>query len=278
VYDPSAASSRLRIVPLNMGDAKATCSPVAFLGGLLTPTDAGMVRLLKTTDGSDQLLPFQPKMEPGERITWKRPAVVGPGGREFVIADDRNNLYRVGVKDQPAANLTELTSNHLNIELATGLAASGETLYGVVRASAGDTVVAISAGGLQVVKEFDLQGGRVTWGPESVGEVVLLVTDEKLLHGYGAAQAAVWPKPAVMHGQPAGRPLVLDGGDYVFASVSGTVWRISASGDESGKAELGEPLGAGPVAFGRRLLLCGNDGSLHVIPMPSAAGETGSGS
>jgi hypothetical protein len=147
-------------------------------------------------------------------------------------------------------------------------------LYGVVRTNSSDVMVSLSASDLKVGKEWDLKGGRVTWGPERVGDMVLVVTDEKLLHGFAANGEEVWSKPAVMHGQPAGKPLV-DGDALVFASIPGVVWRINrVSGEEIGKAELGEPLGTGPVAFRGRLLLCGLDGALHVIPMPSG----GSGS
>jgi hypothetical protein len=131
--------------------------------------------------------------------------------------------------------------------------------------------VAISAADLKVTKEWDLKGGRVTWGPEAVNGCVMLVTDEKELHCYTADKQKRWEKPAVMHGQPAGRPFV-DGEDFVFSAVSGTVWRIAgATGTEAGKVELNEPLGAGPVGYKGRLLLCGTDGSLHIIAMPVAS-------
>lgn len=276
VYNPDPSSPRLRIVPLQLGDGKVPCTPVAFLGGLLVPADHGGVLLLKLSDGTNQVLPFQPKLEPDEKIQWRRPAVLGESGREFVIADDRKNIYRVGVKDQPSPHLAELGSNQLEVELASGLAVAGDTLYSVVRTNGGDAVVAISVAELKVIKEWDLQGGRVTWGPEQVGNTVMIVTDEKELRCYGPNQTERWEKPAVMHGQPAGRPLI-DGDDYVFASIPGTVWRIAgATGQESAKAEVGEPLGAGPVAFRGRLLLCGNDGSLHVIPMPMPVAGSGS--
>jgi hypothetical protein len=184
--------------------------------------------------------------------------------------DDGKNIYRVGIKDQPTAQLAELANNHLEVDLASGLAAAGDVLYGFVRAGNGDVVVAISASELKLMKEWDLKGGRVTWGPEAVHGSVMFVTDEKELRCFTADQKELWEKPAVMHGQPSGRPLV-DGDDFVFSSVSGAVWRVAgATGAETGKVELGEPLGAGPVAYKNKVLLCGNDGSLHVIAMPVA--------
>jgi hypothetical protein len=49
------------------------------------------------------------------------------------------------------------------------------------------------------------------------------------------------------------------------------VWRVSsADGSELAKAEIGEPLGAGPQIFGEQglLLLGGSDGTLHLVPAP----------
>jgi hypothetical protein len=57
-------------------------------------------------------------------------------------------------------------------------------------------------------------------------------------------------------------------GNLLLASLSGTVWMISSQdGKELTKAEVGEPLGAGPVAFanGSRLLVSAADGTLLVI-------------
>jgi hypothetical protein len=280
VFNPTVANARLKIVTLGMQDSHSTCVPIAFLGGLLVPSDKGDVWLFKISDGTPQVLPFQPKLEVGEKINWRRPATIGDGGKELIIVDDRRNIYRIGVKDQPQPHLSELISNRLDVELASGLAAVGEIVYGVVRtADKGDTVVGITAADLKVAKEFDLKGGRVTWGPVRVGDVVMVVTDAKELRLFDAALKERWEKPAVMHGNPAGPPLVADS-NYIFASVQGSVWTLAASnGQEVGNTKLGEPLGAGPVAYFERLLLCGNDGTLHVILTASAnsANSTGAG-
>ena len=69
------------------------------------------------------------------------------------------------------------------------------------------------------------------------------------------------------YGPLVGRPLPVTG-NLLLASLSGTVWMISSQdGKELTKAEVGEPLGAGPVAFanGSRLLVSAADGTLLVI-------------
>jgi hypothetical protein len=238
---------------------------------LLVPSDKGDVMLFKVSDGTQQTLPFRPQLEAGEAVRWLQPAVVGGGGEEFVIADNNRNLYRVGVKEQPQPHLAQQAANKLDVELTVGLAGLGDTVYGVTRTrDKGDALVAISAKDLAIAKQIEL-GGRVTWGPTRVSDVVMVVTDAKQLRVFDAAQQERWGRPAVMHGNPAGQPLV-SADHYTFAGVGGVVWRIAtATGDEAGRLDVGEPLGAGPVAYQERLLLCGNDGTLHVIPSPTAA-------
>ncbi|MGE0756908.1 MAG: PQQ-binding-like beta-propeller repeat protein, partial [Pirellulaceae bacterium] len=275
VYNPAAGAARLRIVTLAIGDAKVPCQPVAFQGGLLTPTDDGRVHVLKPLDGSSQILPFQPELSADDKIAWRTPAVLGTDGREFVIADNRKRVYRIGIAEQPSPHLAELASHSLEFNLEGGLAAAGDTVYGFVRAEAGDMIVGLSTSELKVVKEWDLGGGRVTWGPEAVGDAVLVVVNERQLHCFGPGQTQRWPQPASLPGQPAGRPLA-DDTHYVFAAVNGKVSRLAQStGEESASSAVDEPLGAGPVAFRTRLLLCANSGSLYVIPAPTEPAGSG---
>lgn len=269
VYDPAVPESRLKLSPLAMSGTRASCPPIALGAGVLIPSDRGEVWLFKS-DGSQLALPFLPKLEAGDRVQWIRPAVVG-GGREVVIADSRRNIYRLGIKDQPQAHLSPLLASKLDHDIATGLAAAGETVYAVTRtADKGDLLLVLSSTDLKVTKEIDLQGARVTWGPERVQEGVAIVTDAKALRIFDAEMKERWAQPAPMHGNPAGPPLVA-GENLVFASVDGNVWSLNAAGQEIGMTRVGEPLGAGPAAYQERLLLCGSDGTLHVVSMPKPA-------
>lgn len=277
VYDPTIPDSRLKLIPLDLQNGKATCSPISFQGGLAVPTDLGEIRLFKVADGMPLALPFQPKLEAGEKLSWRRPAIVG-NGRELVIADERRNVYRIGMKDQPQPHLAEFASNRLDVDLVNGLAAINETIYGVARTDKGDQVVAISGTDLKIAQQFELNGGRVTWGPERVGDFVMVGIDAKELRLFDANQKERWEKPAVMHGNPAGPPLVI-GENYYFAAVQGAVWGLaSATGHEIGSTDLGEPLGAGPIEYQKRLLLCGNDGTLHVIRVPTGTSSAATAS
>lgn len=268
IQTPGTGSGQLRLLPLKAVKAKVTCTPRAFQGGLLAPTDNGLVVLASTDTGDNQVLPFQPKLGPGENVQWRRPAVVGD---EFVIVDDRQNIYRVGVNPNPQPFLEAAQTARLDVNIDSPLAAVGDTVYGVVKNSGGDVIVAIKASDLSVAEQIPLVG-HVTWGPVQVDDVVFCLSDADGLLCLTAGGVQRWKTASDFEGDPAGEPLRVEA-DYVFALLDGTIVRLSGeTGETVAKADVGEPLGAGPVAFGNYLLLPGHDGVLHLIRPPQAAG------
>ena len=272
VYDPKSVSATGRLQARAIkaaGDANATAPPVYFDGGLLLPLDNGQVVLVDPETGDSQILPFQARVEGGTKVQWHRPAVIGSNGKEFVIADNRQKLYRVGIKAQGQPHLAELAQAALEVEIVSALAAAGDTVYGVVRGSGGDSVVSFAAADLSVGSEWALEG-RIVWGPEPMGDVVLMASDQEGVLCFETGQKQRWKSP-LAYGALAGRPLKQDD-DFILTSVGGVVWRVSgADGTELQKMELGEPLGGGAVPFGSRLLLSGSDGTLHVVPALSGS-------
>jgi outer membrane protein assembly factor BamB len=137
---------------------------------------------------------------------------------------------------------------------------------------------------LSAAKEWELEG-RVVWGPERIADLVLVASDSEGLIGLEAGAAQRWISP-LPFGPLAGSPLVVDD-TVVLASVGGTLWRVSARTGQQipwekaeggnqprDQFEVNEPLAAGPVAWGRRLLLAGRDGTLYVTAMPPPAQPT----
>ena len=168
--------------------------------------------------------------------------------------------------------LAPIVTSKLEVDIASDLAAAGDTVYGVVRNSGGDLIVALNAGDLKLAKEFALTG-RVIWGPAQVGNAVFCLSSVEGLLCLEAGANQRWANSAGCGGQPTGLPLEV-AGDFVFALREGSVVRIAgATGALVAEAKIGEPLGAGPIAFGPRLLLPGGDGALHVIQTPSAEAQ-----
>ena len=278
VFDPHGDSSllHLRDVPFSVdGDI---LPPIALGGALLYPTQAGPVFLVDWTKAAMDLLPFQPRLVPGSRIDWQRPTAVDEQTREFVIADATGALYRVGLKAEPRPNLSPLAQSDLDAEVVAPLATIGPTGYVVLSRDDRQILAAFRVSDLSPGEQWPLEG-RVTWGPERVADVVLTATDAEGLICVQADSQRRWTAP-LDHGPLAGKPLYIDD-CFVLASVTGAVWRIEAASGQlvpwgaaaEGRAptkflELGEPLGAGPIAWGRRLLVAGRDGTVHVTDLP----------
>jgi outer membrane protein assembly factor BamB len=267
---PGPGGGQLTPVEIKSLDGQASCPPAAFQQSVLLLTDKGSIRLIDPNTGADRAMPYQPKLEPGETIRWLKPAPAADA-KELFAADDRKFIYRVALRDQPQPSLAEVSSLRMEEELSSGLAAAGTFLFVVARTSASDVVMALNQADLKVAQQWDLKGGRVSWGPERIGDSVLALVDGKSIHCFGPDGKSRWEQPAAAFGQPAGPPLQV-GGDFVFASTDGQVWRIQGGdGKTAGRSVIGEPLSRGPVAFGDQLLLAGNDGVLLVAPVPSGS-------
>lgn len=270
-FVPGPGGGQLTPVEIKTLEGQASCPPTAFQQAVLLLTDKGSIRLIDPNTGADRAMPFQPKLEPGESIRWLRPAPAAADTKELFAADDRKFIYRVGLKDQPQSSLAEVSSMRMEEELSAGLAATGTFLFVVAHTNASDIVMALNQADLKSAQQWDLKGGRVTWGPERIGDGVLVVVDGKLIHHFGPDGKSRWEQPAAAFGQPAGLPLKV-GNDFVFASADGQVWRVQGQdGKAAGRSVIGEPLSRGPVAFGDQLILSGNDGVLLVAPVPSGS-------
>ncbi|MCA9223003.1 MAG: PQQ-binding-like beta-propeller repeat protein [Planctomycetales bacterium] len=265
-YDTTQSTRPLRAVSTNLPEGKATAGAVAFGDGVIVAMDNGLVAHVDLASG-EHAKPFQPSIEPNTKFVWRQPAVIGDGG-EFVIANNRLKLYRVGVSTQGAKNLRQLAEADVSAEIVSPLASVGSLVYGVIRGGSGDIVATFKVPDLKPGKEWNLDG-RVTWGPQRVGDLVLLISDSEGLICFDGGDEKKWTQPFT-HDAIVGSPTV-DGDTLLFASVSGEVWRVdAASGQELGATQLGEPLASGPALFNTRVLLSGSDGVLHVIPKPTA--------
>ncbi len=200
IYDPNAATpgGRLKDVLLKAaGTAQVTATPVYCNGGLIVPLDNGQVLLLDPASGDNKVLPFQPPVEAGSKVAWRRATAVGAEQREFVIADDRRKLFRVGVKDQPEPHLEALAQAQLEVDIVSPLAAAGDTVYGAIRGPNSDTILSFAAADLAVGKEWPVEG-RVTWGPETLDDLVLVATDRQTLLAWEAGQKQRLDQPACL--------------------------------------------------------------------------------
>jgi outer membrane protein assembly factor BamB len=267
VFNPKGEQRQLRTISLTDPVGSA---PMALGKGLLVPSKIGQIIFLDPASGVKRTEPFQPRLEKGVPPVWQEPAAINDN--EFVLADTRSNLYRIGIKQQPTPHLAPLASATTREPMISPLAVAGTVVYGVDKSK---TLGAYNLQDLVLAQQWPLEG-RPVWGPRRVGDRVLLAThDEKAseqqlryrLVCVDADKKLLWQVP-LLDGPLAGSPARI-GDKYVLASVHGKLWTVdAATGNTAAEADLGLPLGTGPVVLGDQLLIAGHDGTLYQVKQP----------
>ena len=264
-YRPGSGLDALRLLTLTVPLGAAATPPVPFAGGLLVPLHDGTVVLIDPVSGAEQLGAFHPRTELGVTTNWNLPVVLD-GGQEFVIADNRRRLFRVGIKQGSGKLLDALQEQTLEGEAVGPWAAVGQMCCGVIRSKEEDTVVAVALPALGVLQKLPLSG-RLAWGPQRVGENVMLATEKELLC-LDAAGQEVW-RMAWDHGPVIGQALPVDAHVWLSAA-DGLLCRVdAATGAVAATVEVGEPLAAGPVRDDQQLLVAGHSGVLFRVSLTS---------
>jgi outer membrane protein assembly factor BamB len=258
----------LKTLTLTVPLGQAAIEPTPFRDGLLIPLRDGMVTLVDQVTGGERARPFHPSIEAGTTIEWLPPAILGDA-QEFAIANDRNQLFRVGINDRPQRHLQQLNATSVAEGLYGRLAALDQSLFGVTRAAEGDALLCFALPETKEVQRWTL-AGRLLWGPERVGDVVLVATDSQLICTDAQRQqkwAVEWE-----HGAIVGSPVAEDG-QMLLATSGGTVVTLDMNqGETIALTQLGEPLTGGPVVRNNGLLVSAESGVLFVIDRPGRGG------
>jgi outer membrane protein assembly factor BamB/TolA-binding protein len=246
---------KLRWLPVP--DAIAN-SPVAFRQGLLVPGRIGQVFHLDPVSGQTVIEPFQPRLESGVRFAWSRPLPLGD--KEVLIADGRTKLYRLAVVDTPKPHFESIADTTLATPLVSPIAAAGETAYAV---DFSGRLLSFGLPDLAPGKDWPFTGA-VAWGPERVGNNVLVAADSGRVVCLDGKQQIVWD--VELFPVPLAGATVAGDGQWLAASTSGKLALVDAS---SGKIvqsiDVQQPLMGTPMAWGKQWLLTGADGALHLV-------------
>ncbi len=261
VIDVSQGGRDLRLMRLNIPERAATTAPIAMDGGLLVPLVNGQITLLSLTTGDNQVLPFHPAVEAGSRVNWRRPALI-PDAPEFVVADGRSRAYRVGIVETGRPHLEAFESVTLDEEPITGFTVLGERAWAGVRRSDSDALLPLQLPRLEAGEAVPVKG-RIVWGPERVGNAVLVATDEEGVIAIAESGERQWAAPVALGGV-AGVSVAEQ--DYLVATVQGELLRLGGQdGRVLAKTDVGEPLASGPVQSGSDWWVATYDGTLHRV-------------
>ncbi|HMP07943.1 MAG TPA: hypothetical protein PJ982_16455, partial [Lacipirellulaceae bacterium] len=236
----------------------------AWNGQLVAATAAGQVFSLNPDSGEPVATPFQPELAPNQRYRWLAPAAVEtPAGPGLAVSDGEANIYLLKIVPEPTPHLALATSADVGADpLDSRLAVAGNT---VLAATLGGRLARYAIPDLAAGDSIEL-GARAKWGPFAYGDGVRLATEAEELLWVGSNGTVHWRR-ALDRGAPRSQPLF--DGDSVLAIVDGGVMRVSLKdGSETGFAEVGQPVAAGPVRLGERLVVTTPDGALLVVNRP----------
>lgn len=243
------------------------CRPAPMGGGLLTPLKIGQLLLLDG-GGSQLAAPAQPRVDVGREVLWNPPAVGQVAGRELaVVSEDNGAVHCLAVEGEGAdATLTILASHELAGQRPTTPAAI----------TSGGATIGLEGGQLAVYELPALREprlvalpGEIAWGPFAVGDAVLVATDQDELVAVATdgEPRELW-RVGPIEGPLVGEPLA-EADAVVLATRGGSIVRLEAgTGQVTDRVDLGQALGTGVVANGRRLMACAADATLLVLRLP----------
>jgi outer membrane protein assembly factor BamB len=261
LYNPAAARQPLKPVKLPSTVAAAMSR---FANGLIVPLEIGQVFFIDAADGQSLATPFQPRLAPNEKIAYQPACQVDDAGRQFVITDGREKIYRVELVDQPSPHLALAAEANVGpYPVVSPLVANGVHVFAVTE---GHQLARFQLPTLENVGQTDLAADAV-WGPYRVGELVLLATADEQLVAVDANGASVWTTP-LAGGDLAGLPLETAEGVLIAYRNGKLEKRMLANGQAAGVVDLLQPLASGPVRFMGRLVIATHDGSLLVVNEP----------
>ncbi len=173
-YKPQGDNAGLRLLTLTVPLGEASIEPIPFGGGLLVPLRDGLITLADPVTGADRVDPFQPEIEAGSVTHWNRGTVLD-GGQEFVISNDRQKVFRVGIDDKPRPHLQQRTGVTVSDRMFGPLAALSAVCYGVTRGGSGDALVNFDVARFEGIAKGPAEracvlGSAARWRPGLAGD------------------------------------------------------------------------------------------------------------
>jgi len=274
IFDPARQESP-HLVQLTMRDGDCQTDPIVMADHLIVPLRTGEIAAFGIVSGTATLLPFQPPIKPGTAVTWLPPIRLPEAADEFVIADDQQRLFRVGVVESGGRRLASLEQTTTEEQLVGRLAVVGNVVLGVSARADTDVLWAFSLPRFKAGTPQPL-AGRVVWGPYTVGELALLAVvnqaGQQTLLAVDAQQQTRWSRP-LESGRPVGVS-VIEQGDLLLATQAGALLHIRASdGQVLATVPLAEPAAGAPLKLGSTVWVPAPDGALLRVELPQTTSQ-----
>ena len=250
------AASGLSKIPL---PGPLASSPAAMKDALVVAIDGGPVCLLSLTTGVPRPAPFLPAIDFAAPPRWQGPAVTVDGA-SAVIAE-QTTIYRLTLSAESGPRLIAAAKAALSSPLVAAPVIVGQIAWG---ANSAGELLAFQLADLAVVATLPL-GSDLAFGPQSVGDGVVVATADGRLRFLGEAPSPQWE--AELPGEIVG--IAEDAGTLLAAFRDGRIAALDlGSGEFRGAILPAEPLAAGPLVVDGRLITVALDGTLLVSRQP----------
>lgn len=235
--------------------------PVVCGQSLLVPLSDGSIHSLNCATGAATAAPFLLPTASSNSLTV---IALDEAGKEALVSNG-STLLKIRLIAEPQPHWVEQAAVRLLEPLVAPPLALADMVFAADRTG---QLQVFSAADLRAGQSLDLKGGRVTWGPHSAGDCVLLATDLDELWCCDAARQPRWQQPLAA-GQPIGLPLVSDN-KLIIATARGAVEvRSAGSGEVTASTELQQPLAGSVLLSGNSLWLSTSCGQVLQIAIPT---------
>jgi outer membrane protein assembly factor BamB len=266
---PAGGSSQLEIIPADGSAARSislpaplAAPPIIWSGGILAACTSGDFVLVDPATGALAAEPLQIPISPGRGLRGCSLAAADENDAAAIL-EGGQSLRQIGIETDPR-RLAEQASAKVASPMSSAVAALGQHAFVFLQSG---ELQAFAVPGLKAATNSKLDTGAIVFGPERLGNRLLLATDKDELWCFDAEAKQLWKAP-LKQGSLAGSP-VEAGGSLILATKTGTLVRLAAdTGQEQGSTDLGQTLAGTPAIVGQFVLVPAADGTLLKIALP----------
>ena len=188
IYDPQDQERQFRWL---VSPHELAAAPASFAGGVMAACENGEVNLLDPLARVDRMAkPYAISLPGVTEWKWQVPQTTDDklvGDKLAVLCDGDHRVIGLHITGVVPA-LTEAATAVSKSALVSPIAVLGKSVYVV---DAEDKLASFNLPGLSPGKSQAL-GGHCTWGPQVVGNLVLLATDKNRLIAVDGRQEMIW--------------------------------------------------------------------------------------
>lgn len=261
-----AASQTPRALTL---PSRLAAPPAAWGGGLLLPSEDGLVYLIGPGEGASLADPYVPPYDRERPTRWLEPVVLS--AERVLLADREGRLRKLTLQASPRPRLT-LEGEAFDLGAAPASPPAG-TDQAVIVVTQDGRVRSLSTRDFSPLGTWEL-AAPLAFGPVKVGDHLILGDTAGHVLALHASGERAWD--AELNGEPAGPPALLDEAFWFLDRDGRSTGLAAEDGARLSEEELGILPAGGPIAVGAELAVPVAPGTIQLrksTPAESRGGD-----